>query len=285
MPGERLEQPLQLRHASHSFQAHQVGLTRDDELAFGFGFGYLKRLLGHLDGIQHHRVHALPGFPKLPDQAIANDVQFAAAELPGKVISRPSELIFSEIAVNVQDLVLNVAIIENQDGQNPLVGERQEFDLPERGLRGPGNRHHTREPGHGRQQVGCRQNQRLRVGIPQRVLEQLHLGVPRRAQLHQRIHKEPVALDGGHAAGGGVRRGNEAHVFKVRHDVADGRRADLKARLARQRAGADRMTLANIAVDQHPQQMPGPLVRNFHELPRPHGTNPRLNGWTRSKTS
>ena len=76
----------------------------------------------------------------------------------------------------------------------------------------------------------------------------------RRARLQQRIDEEAIALVGGHAAGGGVRRANKAELLEVGHDVADGRRGRGQARLAGQGAGADRLPVADIAADQHPQQ-------------------------------
>ena len=76
----------------------------------------------------------------------------------------------------------------------------------------------------------------------------------------QRIDEEPVTLVGGHAAGRGVRRGDEAVLLEVRHHVAHGGGAEIQSRVARQRPRADGLTLADIALHQHREQVPGAVV-------------------------
>ena len=81
-----------------------------------------------------------------------------------------------------------------------------------------------------------------------------------RLQLEQRVDEEAVALVGGDAAGRGMRRGHEAQILQIRHDVADRGRGQTQARIARQRARADRLTVADVALDERLQQQLGPLV-------------------------
>ena len=74
-------------------------------------------------------------------------------------------------------------------------------------------------------------------------------------RLEQRVDEEAIALVGGHAARGGVRRADEPELLEVGHDVADGGRRQRQAGLARQRARADRLAVADVAADQHLQQV------------------------------
>ncbi len=95
-------------------------------------------------------------------------------------------------------------------------------------------------------------------------------GLVQRAHLQQRVDEEAVALVGGDAPGGGVRGGDEARVLQVRHDVADGGRGQLQPGLARQRARADRLAVADIALDEDPQQVLRPLTQGLFPSFLPH---------------
>jgi hypothetical protein len=52
---------------------------------------------------------------------------------------------------------------------------------------------------------------------------------------------------------------HQAHLLEVRHHVADGRRRQIEAGILRQRARADRLAVADIALHQHLQQVPGAI--------------------------
>jgi hypothetical protein len=49
--------------------------------------------------------------------------------------------------------------------------------------------------------------------------------------------------------------GQQPAFFQVGEDVADGRRADVQARVARQRLRTDRFAVADVAADQRAQQV------------------------------
>jgi hypothetical protein len=61
-----------------------------------------------------------------------------------------------------------------------------------------------------------------RVGEERRDRRALRRG--QRPQLGEMVDEDAIALVGGHASGGGVRRGDELLVLEERHVVADGRR-------------------------------------------------------------
>ena len=75
-----------------------------------------------------------------------------------------------------------------------------------------------------------------------------------RARLEQRIDEEAVTLVGRNAPRRGVRRANKAELLEVGDDVADGRRGQRQTRLAGQGPRPDRLAIADIAADEHPQQ-------------------------------
>jgi len=58
-----------------------------------------------------------------------------------------------------------------------------------------------------------------------------------------------------------VRRRHEAELLEVGHDVTDGRRAQVEAGIARQRAGADRLAIADVLLDQYFEQLLGAIAQ------------------------
>ncbi len=54
---------------------------------------------------------------------------------------------------------------------------------------------------------------------------------------------------------------DEAVLFEVRHDVADGRGRKAESRLAGQRARPDGLAVAHVALDQRAQELLRPVVR------------------------
>ena len=83
-----------------------------------------------------------------------------------------------------------------------------------------------------------------------------------RASRQHRVNKQAVALGGGHAAGRGVRADDQAQLFQVGHDVADGGSRQVQARRARQGARANRLAIGNVALDQRFQQDLGTVIQH-----------------------
>jgi len=54
-----------------------------------------------------------------------------------------------------------------------------------------------------------------------------------------------------------MRRTEQAGVFQIGQNVADGRRAHVQARVLGQGARADRLAILDVAGDQRAQQLPG----------------------------
>ena len=85
-----------------------------------------------------------------------------------------------------------------------------------------------------------------------------HLRVVRALPLaQQRVDEEAITLVGRHATGRGVRRGDEAVLLEVRHDVADRGGAQIEPRITGEVARTDGLAFADVALDQHPQQVLG----------------------------
>src|SRR6266850_1327978 len=88
----------------------------------------------------------------------------------------------------------------------------------------------------------------------QLALEAIQLARLERLHHQQRIDEEAVSRRSRHAAGRGVRAGDESHVLQVRHHVADRRRRQVEPGVLRQRARADRLALGDISLDQGLEQ-------------------------------
>ena len=173
-----------------------------------------------------------------------------------QVVARALELVGAEISRNVEDFVLDLAVVDHEDGQHAMARQRQELDLPQRRLRAPRHGHDAREARDGRQQIRHRQRERLRVarGFGQALAEAQELFAFRRRELDQCVDEEAIALVRRHAPGRRVRRAYEAELLEIGNDVANRRRAQIQTGLARQRARADRLPVANVLFDEKPQQ-------------------------------
>src|SRR2546426_1141550 len=88
----------------------------------------------------------------------------------------------------------------------------------------------------------------------QLALEAIQLARLERLHHQQRIDEEAIPRRSRHAAGRGVRAGDESHVLQVRHHVADRRRRQVEPGVLRQRARADRLALGDVALDQGLEQ-------------------------------
>ncbi len=184
--------------------------------------------------------------------------QSLAAAALGEEIRGTPQLIRRVITLELNDAVLHFAVVEHQDHQRTIVGEPDELDLRDGRLLRARKGHDTGEARHVRQQLRRRRDQCL--GVVTRGVElapQFGKGrivFDRRARLEQRIDEESIALVGGHAPRGGVRRADKAELLEVGNDVADGGRGQREPGFAGQGAGADRLTVTNVTADQHLQQ-------------------------------
>ena len=93
--------------------------------------------------------------------------------------------------------------------------------------------------------------------IPPRFVDALHG--------QQCIDEEAVAARRRHAAGRGVRAGDESHFFKIGHHVADGRRRQVEPGDARKLARTNRLAVRDVAFDQSFQQCLCALVQLHDE--------------------
>ena len=134
--------------------------------------------------------------------------------------------------------------------------QRHEIDVAEGELLALGHADHADEMGHRRQQFRRVAEQRLRARADRQLLPQARqLAFGQRLDLQQRVDEHAIALRRRDAPGGGVRRGQQADLLQVGEDVADGGRADVEARVARQRLRTDRLAVADVARDQRAQQL------------------------------
>ena len=169
-------------------------------------------------------------------------------------VRRHRQLGGGERLVGEEDAVLHVALGRHDDQQHPLLGERQELDVPERRA-AAARRHHdageTRELGEELRRLADRALRVVRVEV---AFELPELGLVERPDREQRVDEDAVAARGGHAAGRGVRARDEAHFLQVGHHVAHGRRAQVEPGELRQRTRADRLAVGDVALDERFQQ-------------------------------
>ena len=173
-----------------------------------------------------------------------------------QIVAGAPKLVRTEISRNVQDFVLDLAVVDHEDGEHPMSRQRQELDLAQCRLRSPRHRDDAGEARDGRQQMRYRQCQRLRIAgrVGHALAEALQLVALRWRELDERVDEEPIAFDRRHAASRCVRRADEAELFEIRNDVANRRRAQIQPRLARQSARAHGLPVANVFIDEKPQK-------------------------------
>jgi hypothetical protein len=93
--------------------------------------------------------------------------------------------------------------------------------------------------------VGARRQLALQAG---------HLVARQRLQFDQAVDEQAQAARRRHAASRGMRRGHQAGIFEIGHDVADRRRAHVQPGRTRQRARAHRLAVDQILGNQRAQQ-------------------------------
>ncbi len=121
---------------------------------------------------------------------------------------------------------------------------------------------YPREVSELREQV-CRGRGELRGSLGDELaLEAAHLDLLERPQHHQAVDEKAVALGRRHPPGRGVRARDVAQLLQVGHHVAHGRGRQVETGVLRQRSGADRLPLDDVALDQRLQQVLGTGIQH-----------------------
>jgi hypothetical protein len=191
------------------------------------------------------------------------------------VIRARIELRLRVRAVGVQDAVLHVALGRDEDQQHAPLGQPQEFQVAERRLAPLGRHHHAGELRQLRQEPCRGTDQLLRTVGDEFALEPVDLLLVQRLGDHQAVDEKAITLGRRDAPGGRVRAADEAHLLQVRHHIADGRRRQLQPGMARQRARADRLPVADVALDQRLEEVLRPRIQHDPILPRQVGPGRR----------
>src|SRR5947207_1000057 len=139
---ERLEQPPQLLDARELGRAHEVGLALDDVLEPALTGAALEHLLRDRDRLQHDLVHVGVRLGELAQDLLARLGERAPAELLVEIVRGAFELVGREVTLELDDAVLNLAVVEHQHHQHPV-------------LRAPRSEEHTSEL-HSHRHLGCR---------------------------------------------------------------------------------------------------------------------------------
>ena len=187
------------------------------------------------------------------------------------VESQPGEVLVQEISrfhqfrglvspVGDDDAVLHISIGCDDDEQDALLRQAQEFNVAESGGPALGRHHHAGKARQVGEQMRSLGDEFLRVVRLQLAFQLADFDLVQRPDLEQRIDKEAVAARRRNPARGRVRAGDEAEFFQVRHDVADAGRAQFEAGKPGKRARTNRLTIGNIALDEHFQQALCPLA-------------------------
>ncbi len=147
-----------------------------------------------------------------------------------------------------------MAIGVDQDDQRPARAERDEFDVADRalGLRCEDQAGALRQAGEHGAGLGQRVLQAAARGT-ERGGDRLALVLGQFAEVQQAVDEQAQALIGGQAAGGGMRREQQAGIRQVRHDIADGGRRQADRQPARQGAAADRLASFHVLLDHFAQ--------------------------------
>ena len=179
------------------------------------------------------------------------------------VVGRLVEGGWRVVAVELQHAVVHVALGRDQDEQHAPGREPQELDVPEGAAAALGG-DHTGKGRKLREQPG---------GLGQDLAGLLgHQGPLHLAGLaglqgldgEQRVDEQPVATRGGHATAGRVAVGNQAMLFQIGHDVADGGRRQVQARVLRQRARAHRLAVDDVVFDEGLEQDSGAFIHSAY---------------------
>jgi len=141
----------------------------------------------------------------------------------------------------------------DDDQQDATGRQSQELDLPEQ-RRAAWRHHHPGEMRQAGQHRGGGCEHLLRLARAQTALDPRGLLDLERLHLEQCVDEQAIAPWGRHPPRGGVRTRDQAELLEIGHHIADGRRRQVDAGMARQRARAHRLTVSDVALDQRLQQ-------------------------------
>ncbi|OWK18759.1 hypothetical protein AJ88_01455 [Mesorhizobium amorphae CCBAU 01583] len=158
----------------------------------------------------------------------------------------------------VDDAVLDIAVLRHQHGQRLGRLELDEFDVLERHLV-LGGEHQAGATRHARQHLaGLGQHmlqRRARAGGAHLRLDDAALLVGKVAKLHEGVDEEAQAGLGRQAAGRNMRGIDQAEMLEVAHHIADGGRRQRRGQDARQAARTDRLAIPEIGIDDAPKNV------------------------------
>ena len=127
--GKGFEQALELVDARKLGEPHQIGLAGDDVFDAFLRAALPADLLGDRDGIQHHLVDRGVGLLELPQQFRVHLAQGSTAAMVVEKISRTPQFFRAIAALKLDNAVLHFAVVEHQDHEHPVFGERHELYL------------------------------------------------------------------------------------------------------------------------------------------------------------
>jgi len=230
---EQVEQLAQPCHVGRQILAvEQVPLTRDDVLRRGVGRGGG----AGVGGGAHQLGHVAAQLLQLGLQPLADLHEVEAGEVLRQIVGGLDQFARRVGALRQQQAVLHLAFGGDDDQQDAGFGQRQELDLADaRRLPARGD-HHAGEVREFRDQLrGMADHAQGHVG-EQCALDLGNMLWVERPDGQQRVDEQPVAARRRHAAGRGMRAGDEAHLLEIGHHVADRRRRQLEAGILGKRA-------------------------------------------------
>jgi hypothetical protein len=137
------------------------------------------------------------------------------------------QLLLQIIARHEQNAVLHITIWSDDNQQHPLVGQTDEFNLPE-GLRFFRRQHHTGKLRQIRQQGSGRTDRAVRL-VKRQILTKVACIRPLETLGSQEtIHKQAVALGRGNTPRRGMGAMNQAQAFQLGHHITDCGRGKIK---------------------------------------------------------
>ena len=144
--GKRVKQAAQLVEIGKLREIHQVGLAGQDEFTPRIG-RTLHRTLGDRDYVDHRLVHGAACLLEVGDYAISNPGEICTRVVTIQKIRGLLQLLGLVVPIRMQHPVLHFLIVSNEYCQHTIVGQAQEFDLPQNDLLHARDRHDASQAG------------------------------------------------------------------------------------------------------------------------------------------